>query len=284
MPTSRRAVVVAHVLALLAVTGCAGDPDAAYESYVALGDSYSAAPGVPVTEQESGCARSTGNYPARVAALLEVSYVDATCGGASTLSMVEAQQTDLGPVPPQLEALSRRVDLVTLGIGANDGLFAGIFGTCLELARASPEGTPCRDAMATPGGGDRLSDTVGDLRERLDDTLREVKDRAPRADVVLVGYPQPVPASGTCDILPLADGDYGYVRSLMVELGRVMEDAADAAGVIYVDLLGPSEGHDICAGAEAWVNGVVTHPDRAMGLHPFAAEQSAVADLIVSAL
>ena len=65
---------------------------------------------------------------------------------------------------------------------------------------------------------------------------------------------------------------------------RACVPGSGSAGVHYVDLLEPSEGHDICAGDDAWVNGVVTDPERATGLHPFAEEQQAVADLVVEAL
>ena len=45
-----------------------------------------------------------------------------------------------------------------------------------------------------------------------------------------------------------------------------------------------SKGHDICAGADAWVNGVNTDLMRALAFHPFAEEQQAVADLIMKKL
>ena len=45
-----------------------------------------------------------------------------------------------------------------------------------------------------------------------------------------------------------------------------------------------SAGHDICAGADAWVNGINTDLTRAVAFHPFAEEQQAVADLILDEL
>jgi hypothetical protein len=92
-----------------------------------------------------------------------------------------------------------------------------------------------------------------------------------------------VPEEGTCEELPLAHGDYAYVRAVMSALNELMQEAAASAGTHYVDLSGPSEGHDICADDDAWVNGLVSD-ERAMGLHPFAEEQQAVADLVVAAV
>jgi hypothetical protein len=44
-----------------------------------------------------------------------------------------------------------------------------------------------------------------------------------------------------------------------------------------------SQGHDVCS-ADPWINGQRTDPTRAQQFHPFANEQAAIADLIVSSL
>jgi hypothetical protein len=100
--------------------------------------------------------------------------------------------------------------------------------------------------------------------------------------VVVVGYPQIVPASGTCPELPLARGDYAYGRQInkgLADAVRVGARKADA----YVDVFAASAGHDICAD-DPWINGIQTDPARALAFHPFAAEQRAVADLVLDAL
>jgi len=71
---------------------------------------------------------------------------------------------------------------------------------------------------------------------------------------------------------------------MMELLDDELSEAADSAGVTYVDVLGPSEGHDICAGDQAWVNGGTTLPGVAVGYHPFARGQRAVAGLVLAAL
>ena len=65
---------------------------------------------------------------------------------------------------------------------------------------------------------------------------------------------------------------------------RRRSNSAKKARVKYVDVLGPSRGHDICAGEDAWINGANTDLMRALAFHPFAAEQQAVADLIMQKL
>jgi hypothetical protein len=255
-------------------------------TYVALGDSYTAAPGVPETERESGCSRSSANYPSLVAEQLDLVLADVSCSGADTLALVGSQETDRGPVPPQFLALVPGVEVVTLGMGGNDeDLFSDLVRTCLTLASDDPTGEPCRDAMATPGGGDEAEDRIEVIGTRLTSALTGVLDRLPDAAVVLVGYPQLVPELGRCDALPLADGDYAYVRALTEKLGAATAKAAKDAGVLYADVLAASEGHDVCAGADAWVNGIGNSDGRAAApLHPFAEEQVAVADIVVALL
>ncbi|MBJ7358548.1 SGNH/GDSL hydrolase family protein [Nocardioides sp.] len=295
--------LAACAVALAVLAGCASDQTEAGEpsasqspesaesaessagtpTYVALGDSYTAAPGVGETVDE-GCARSSSNYPALVADELGLALTDVSCGGATTTSLVGAQETSAGVVPPQFAALTEDTDVVTLGIGGNDqGLFAELLMTCVFLRSQDPEGAPCRDAFNTEGT-DRALETIEVVRGRVTSALVGIRDRAPEAEVVLVGYPQLVPARGQCDLLPLTPADYDYVRGLIEALGAATESAAAQAGVRYVDMLAASEGHDICAGEDAWVNGVGGSTDEATGMHPFAAEQEAVAALVVEAL
>ena len=117
--------------------------DLAYPTYVALGDSYTAAPGVPQTEQETGCLRSNGNYASLVANQLKSDFVDVSCSGASTVSLVGAQHTADHVYPPQFAALSADTSLVTLGIGGNDlKLFRRWSGPAASSGSATPTGHP----------------------------------------------------------------------------------------------------------------------------------------------
>ncbi len=306
MPSSRPrgAVLAAAVLlAAVALTGCddgppsatVGNPDAStpapgagspYPTYVALGDSYTAAPGVPQTEQETGCLRSSGNYASQVANRLKSDFVDVSCSGASTVALVGAQSTADHVLPPQFAAITAETSLVTLGIGGNDlELFQTMVGTCGQLGLSDPDGSPCRDYMADAGKKkDLLVEKIAKIGGRVKASLQGIHDRAPQARVILVGYPQPVPDKGTCRILPIAKGDYPYVRKLVVRLNDAMRTAAKKAKADFIDMVKVSKGHDICAGQDAWVNGVNTDLMRALAFHPFAEEQQAVADLIMKKL
>ncbi len=300
----RRAVALAAIACLSVVAGCddgppgasVGNPsastsatranDLAFPTYVALGDSYTAAPGVPQTEQETGCLRSNGNYASLVANQLESDFVDVSCSAATTVALIGAQHTADHVYPPQFAALSADTSLVTLGIGGNDlELFQTMVGTCGQLGLSDPAGSPCRDYMKDAGKKkDLLVEKIDKIGGRVKAALKGIHDRAPQARVIFVGYPQPLPAKGTCRILPIAKGDYPYVRGIVVKLNDALRTAAKKAKADFIDMVRASKGHDICAGPDAWVNGVNTDLMRALAFHPFAEEQQAVADLIMKKL
>lgn len=292
-----RPLAAALLLALMAMGGCStghddpaplparatGDPTsspARYDRYVALGDSYTAAPLVPPTDTSTICLRSKANYPALVAESMPgTALTDVSCSGASTANVREPQRGRTGSVPPQLDAVRPRTDLVTIGLGGNDGnLFGTLLIGCTRLAVDDPAGDPCTTRFAG-----EAEPVLAKVRHRLVRVVADVRERAPRARVLLVGYPQIVPGSGTCEALPLAAGDYAFARDVNHRLSDTVRDAAEAASVEYVDVWSASAGHDIC-GATPWINGRVTSADRALAYHPLAVGQRAVADLVLETI
>jgi lysophospholipase L1-like esterase len=252
--------------------------------YVALGDSFTAGPLVPTTDVADGCFRSDGNYPSLVAERLDVDrLVDVSCSGARTRDLVRPQRTvGNAEVPPQLRALTRDTDLVTLGIGGNDfGLFETWLGTCTRLGRAAPAGEPCTERLQDDGT-DVLSRT-DQIGARVERAIRRVQRRAPQARVLVVGYLRLAPADGRCRALPFAEGDYETGVEVQRSLNDALAAAADRTGVGFVDMYAASDGHDICAD-EPWVNGVETVQDEALAYHPFPAGMEAVAEQIVERL
>lgn len=246
------------------------------QRYVALGDSYTAGPLVPETDLADGCLRSDHNYPSLLADRLDLRLLDVSCSGADSRDLLRPQRTVRdSAVPPQLRAVDRRTDLVTLGIGGNDlHLFSTLVRTCLSLREEEPQGSPCADSDL----GRDLVGSMPRIRDNVTRALGLVQERAPRAKVLLVGYLRIAPSSGSCPgRLPLADGDVTFgdrvIRRLGVELGR----AADEAGVPYVDMYAASQGHDVCS-EDPWVQGRKSQPGVAAAFHPRLAGMQAVAD------
>jgi lysophospholipase L1-like esterase len=177
-------------------------------------------------------------------------------------------------VPPQLDALSGRTDLVTVGIGANN---RGLYARMATVCRRSTQICRLHDQRGL------LGDIVDQVRPALVPALRLVRQRAPRARVLLVGYPQLLPPRGGCDLLPRMRGqDRATFRDISLRLRYGMRDAAKEAGVEFVDFYAVSAGHDICS-PNPWVQGRVGNR-RGAGMHPLATGQAALARTIEEVL
>lgn len=244
-----RRVLTCVIAALLTVAAAAPAPATTAAEpldYVAMGDSFSAGSGVfPLAPgSPPQCLQSARNYPHLVARAIGASLTDVTCGGATTAHFTRSQYRG---VPPQLDALSAETDLVTVGIGGNDGLW---FATTIALCGAA--------GISTLGAGNPCEKRYGERLTRIVDetvypnvvaALGQVHAAAPNARVAIVGTPWAVPTRfiGSCYLkAPLARGDVPFVRSLQGRLNDAFRRAAEVTGSEYVDFSGVSDGHDMC--------------------------------------
>jgi lysophospholipase L1-like esterase len=267
------ALVTVVVVLLLGTVGSTEPARPSYHHYVALGDSYTSAPFVPLTDAARGCYRSSNNYPHLVAEAMHIDELeDRSCSGAQTKDLSGRQLTALGKrVPPQFDALSGRTDLVTVGIGANDyHLYAQIATVC----RHSTRGCPLYDER------DRLGSIVDQVRPTLTATLDQVKHLAPNARILLISYPKLFPPTGDCARLPrMRPQDRATFRDVNLRLRRGMQAAAQEVGVEFVDFYATSYGHNVCS-RHPWVQGRVGNIRLGAALHPLPAGQAALARLI----
>ena len=269
------------MLTAVLTLGACDDEQDPIRTYVSLGDSFTSGAGLPESTSPV-CQRSRLAYPTLVAKKLDARLEDASCGGALTANITAPQVVRDVTVPPQLDAVARSTDLVTVGLGYNDqGWFGSFLFDCTARAPVDPAGHPCEDAPPIGPDPEAIARSLG---EQIAVTLEGIQKKAPDARVLLVGYPQLVPASGTCPELPLAVGDYPYVRSMMELLDDELRRAADSAGVTYVDVLEQARATTSAPGGDAWVNGNASPPGVATIYHPFARGQRAVADLVLAAL
>ncbi|MFD0574478.1 SGNH/GDSL hydrolase family protein [Kitasatospora gansuensis] len=207
-PARTTLTALALTAALTGAAVTAASPAAAqtsYARYVALGDSYASAAGVP-DQIDTACARSSRNYPSLVnAALAPAARADVTCGGATTAHMTTTQSGSGGP---QFDALNADTDLVTLTIGGNDIGFADIIVRCATLGLFSANGAPCKSSY-TKSGVDQLSAKIDATASKIAATLDGIRQRSPRATVLVTGYPAILPDNGTnCfSTVSIAKGD-----------------------------------------------------------------------------
>lgn len=271
---------------LLAVPAATAEQRDGVEHYVALGDSFTAGPFIPLQRADPvGCARSTRNYPSMVAIGLAVEeYTDVSCSSATTEHMTEPQAVPLGVNPPQFTALRPDTDLVSVGIVGNDIGFGDIVTTCVQLSFTDPNGDPCRD-HATAGGTDIYAERIDAAAPELAAVLQGIAERSPDATVVLVGYLRILPPTTGCfPLVPIARGDVPYLDGIQRQLTEMMAEQAGEHGALFVDPYAISLGRDVCAGPlTRWVEGVV--PNRpAFPVHPNASGMQAVSDLVLGTL
>lgn len=289
MPVYRR-VIPAAIAAVLAVIGAPASAGAAPSdrpgSYVALGDSYAAGPGVPEQRAEPrGCNRSSNNYPARLAAGLALrDYTDVSCSGAKTDNMTAAQSVSGASNAAQFDALRPDTDLVTLTISGNDIGFTEIVFTCAQMSVRDPMGNPCEREF-TAGGNDIYAQRIQAVAPKVGRVLEGIRQRSPKATVLLVGYLRILPPSKGCyPVFPVARGDVPYLDGLQQQLTAVLAGQAFQHGAAFVDSYAGSADHDACKGpGERWVEGVVPN-NRASAVHPNAAGMQAVANFALASL
>ena len=253
---------------------------------VALGDSYTAGDLLPLdlTARPFGCTRSTRAYPVLVASALKAPLVDAACAGAGVQYMTGAQPTNLGTNPPQLNALASDDSVVMLTLSGDDIGFWSTLDTCMELSVTDLFGSPC-ERHFTSGGTDQLAARVTAETEKITTVLATIRARAPRARILVVGYPDLFPQRGGCwPVVPITNGDVAYLRSTELLLNATLAGDARAAGATFVDTYTPTIGHDICqrAGVKD-VEGLVP-TSLAYPFHPNARGQAAMAAAVLAAL
>ncbi|SDY16112.1 GDSL-like Lipase/Acylhydrolase family protein [Modestobacter sp. DSM 44400] len=255
--------------------------------YVALGDSYSSAAGVApfVLGSPPACSRSQLNYAHDIAAVTQpLSFMDVTCSGAKTSDFFTSQPNT--GAPPQLDTVTKDTRLVTMTIGGNDGgAFTGILTGCITASLTTHDvaGNPCEKQY-----GSKFTDIVADQTyPNLVRALTAVHQKAPRATVVILGYPRVLPDTGVLACypsMPISMGDVPYVDEWALALNGAVEKAAAETGSRFVDMSVSSAGHDACQPVgQRWVE-PFSGPVNAYPVHPNATGEAAMAEQTLAQL
>lgn len=229
--------------------------------YDALGDSYASGSGVEPYDEDT-CMRSV-QAPGRLVDAAPSIVLDdfVACAGATT-----------GDIAYQVRVLDAETDLVTVSIGGNDVRWAQSVGTCI-IADESSCSTAVKDSEATAREV---------LPGRLDTAYGQIREAAPKARVVVTGYPR---------LFTEDRGDYqsglgvvtGREKAVMNEgadaLNEVIAAAAARHGFDFVDVTGRFVEHGVNA-PQPWILGFGTSAP----FHPTAAGYQAYAEAIVAAV
>lgn len=277
----RRLVLAAILLAVPFVS--AQPPPAA--TYVALGSSFAAGPGVGTRASGSPprCSQSAVNYAHLFAQTRGLTLRDVTCSGATTADVLEGNSF----LPPQLDAVTPAARLVTITIGGNDVSFIGnLYGW--SCANAPQRAAGSMHAVCHVEPSEEVEAAFAGLDVHLRAIVQGIHQRSPAARVIFVDYFTVVPASGSCPArLPLTPAQLDAARSVAARLAAATESAARATGAELLKASQLSAAHDVCS-PDPWVTDF-TFPSTAaqfqsIAYHPNAKAMQAVAAKLVELL
>lgn len=264
---------------------------ALWGNYVSLGDSYSSGDGAgeydPETAEPGECWRSENAYPKLIEQ--EFDFVGAlgfyACSGHRGSQMLE----QVGTSESQIERVTENTSLVTVGIGGNDLGFISVLRTCI-MRMPLLERTGCTDQEA------EVEEKMDAFEETLTEVLGEIRDRAPDARVLVLGYPRLFPEEPPGMYYTLSNGDQLWLNTVAQRFNDRIRDTAyqvdgevygsrQVGSVEYVNVFSSLTGHEVSAD-DAWLNGIVLGElgeglkvDRA-SFHPTAEGQRSVAERV----
>jgi lysophospholipase L1-like esterase len=231
------ALAAAAALVLVPAVAAAAPVPAAPLDYVALGDSYSSGTGAgEYFDQE--CLRSNLAYPKLLATGLGAELAFAACSGATTADLLAEQ----------LGSLDAETDLVTVTIGGNDIGWAEAVKACITPFAECTDDIEAAEARVR-----------ADLPGLLDGAYGAITDRAPVAEVYVLGYPRLFNEVDECDALgQISVPEQRRMNQAADLLGETVAGAAAAHGFTYVDVRSNFDGHAVCDDVE-YVHGL-RHP------------------------
>lgn len=216
--------------------------------YVALGDSFSSGEGVPefiasthTTNNE--CHRSPHAYP--VLLDQDVDYNVNLTGFRACSGAVMENVTTTGQYgePAQISSLSSDTDLVTITIGGNNVEFSNIAYACNV-----DSGTSACINQIDESNQIAASQAFSD---ELFETLAEVQNAAPNANVIVNGYPYILSTPGVSTycgwaIQAASQAEREGVEDVVDNLNSALSNHAAALGMVYIDPRPAFDGHYPC--------------------------------------
>lgn len=264
---------------------------ALWGNYVALGDSYSSGDGAggydPATAEQGGCWRSEHAYPQVIAEEFDFagSLAFYACSSHKGSDMLE----QIGSPESQIERATENTSLVTLGIGGNDLGFIPVLRTCMVRM-------PLLESSVCVEQEEEIDERIEVFEETLAEILTEVRDRAPNARVLVLGYPRLFPEDPSGMYYTLTKSDQLWLNGLAQRFNELIRDvvyradgevygARETGSVEYVNTFSALNGYEVSSD-QAWLNGIVLgelgeglRVDRA-SFHPTAQGQMSIAERV----
>jgi lysophospholipase L1-like esterase len=229
-----RLSLLAAVIAALTLVGVQS-AQAAAGPYTALGDSYSSGVGTRSYYSDSGsCYRGPQAYPVRVAQNLGAPLTFAACSGARVPDVLN-----------QLGSLNANTAYVTVSVGGNDAGFADVITRC-----ALPWPWTCTGEIDNANNYIRNT-----LPGQLNNLYTQIRNRAPNAQVAVVGYPRLFNGEQCNALARISPAEQTALNQTADLLATTTAARASAHGFGFVDVRSVFTGHAVCDDAE-WINGL----------------------------
>lgn len=226
--------------------------------YAGLGDSYAA--GVGAGASTDTCWRATAGYPVLVGKALGVSVYYGACNGATVADVAKEQLGGLGD----------DTAYVSITVGGNDLDF-----TTVLTEFAMPAWMADDSVLDTS-----LRTMHDDLPGRYADLFGQVRERAPRAQVVVAGYPRLFDGVDCSLFTFFSTDEMKRLNDAADQLAEVMAKSARDVGFEFVDVREAFDGHAVCDDP-AWIHDA-TWPLE-ISFHPTAAGAAAYGRLVTGA-
>ncbi|AWB86574.1 hypothetical protein C3E77_08055 [Mycetocola zhujimingii] len=290
--------------------------------YVALGDSYQSGEGLhdywagTDTDGVNMCHRSDSAYP-------ELLVSDGTvsdrlsfwaCSGAVISHLSETDVSTSGPVwddpfrvnyddtaplsegpgLSQLDRISAQTRLVTVGIGGNDMGFGPILTKCVE-AKIRNDVLIGDDRSCAKDNKKLVEDRLEALVDdgKWTNLFDDIKERAPFARVLALGYPRfydPDLPESTRECADVRYSDTLWINEVIRLVNKEIRNAAARRGVEYVNVYDASKDHELCSGSDSqFLNAIQWRAGEFFqalpeSYHPTAYGHRAIADAVSETL
>jgi len=249
-----------------------------------MGDSYISGQGTFVYTPESDngndtCHVSPLSYPFLLGKSYFNSYSSIACSGATTDKLsgrdkdgFQGQVNDKviekkrdkpnilanflpGYIYQQEFASTYLPEAILLSVGGDDIGFADIVKSCV----ANSGGGTCFDTYEDRA---ELVQRINATYSKLVDTYTTIRDQSGGARIYVIGYPQVAKVGGDCGLNVHLNSDEVLFASQLIDyLDTIVQKAAQAAGVFYVDAQHVLDGHRLCESGDKAVNGFTVGND-----------------------
>lgn len=255
--------------------------------YLGLGDSYASGQGawnylIGTDTAVNHCHLSVHSYPLRLSGdLFGGSGHSVACSGARMQDIVNESPQYTGQGEDQRPAAARQADgsethiihdytpgylaqesfvtsyqpgVVTVQIGGNDVGFKDMILRCIGPG----------DCYKTYEDRLEVERAINRQYQHWVNLYRQLQRSSPTSKIFAIGYPQIVATFGQCGLnTPLSAGDINFARNITAYLNDVVQKAARAAGVFYIDISDSLSGFELCSNnlGQSAMNGITLGDD-----------------------